>query len=154
MMSWVVALVCVMWQTVSAGCTSGVDRKDITGRGSDGAGTGEASGDLRDSRDAPENAEIDWRFRLGDVVKIRLRNDADAFHPMHHPIHLHGQRFLVLSRDGVPNRNLAWKDTVLVPVGSTVDLLMEASNPGEWMIHCHIAEHLDAGMMGSFTVVP
>ena len=109
---------------------------------------------LRDEAAGAENAEIDWRFRLGDVVKIRLRNDADAFHPMHHPIHLHGQRFLVLSRDGVENRNLAWKDTVLVPVGSTVDLLMEASNPGEWMIHCHIAEHLDAGMMGSFKVVP
>ena len=109
---------------------------------------------LRDEAAGAENDEIDWRFTLGDVVKIRLRNDADAFHPMHHPIHLHGQRFLVLSRDGVENRNLAWKDTVLVPVGSTVDLLMEASNPGEWMIHCHIAEHLDAGMMGSFTVVP
>lgn len=120
--------------------------RDVTGGGADGAGTG-------DPGDAPENAEIDWRFGLGDVVKIRLRNDADAFHPMHHPIHLHGQRFLVLSRDGVENRNLAWKDTVLVPVGSTVDLLMEASNPGEWMIHCHIAEHLDAGMMGSFGVV-
>ena len=109
---------------------------------------------LRDEAGDAENAEIDWRFRLGDVVKIRLRNDAAAFHPMHHPIHLHGQRFLVLSRDGVANRNLAWKDTVLVPVGSAVDLLMEASNPGEWMIHCHIAEHLDAGVMGSFTVVP
>ena len=122
--------------------------RDVTGYGTDAADTGEAPAG------APENADIDWRFRLGDVVKIRLRNDADAFHPMHHPIHLHGQRFLVLSRDGVENRNLAWKDTVLVPVGSTVDLLMEASNPGEWMIHCHIAEHLDAGMMGSFTVVP
>ena len=109
---------------------------------------------LRDEATGAENAEIDWRFRLGDVVKIRLKNDANAFHPMHHPIHLHGQRFLVLSRDGVRNRNLAWKDTVLVPVGSTVDLLMEASNSGEWMIHCHIAEHLDAGMMGSFTVSP
>ena len=132
--------------------------RDVTGRGADGAGTGDAPGD------APANAEIDWRLGLGDVVKIRLRNDADAFHPirndadafhpMHHPIHLHGQRFLVLSRDGVANRNFAWKDTVLVPVGSTVDLLMEASNPGEWMIHCHIAEHLDAGMMGPFVVVP
>ncbi len=107
---------------------------------------------LRDEATGAENADIDWRFRPGDVVRIRLRNDAGAFHPMHHPIHLHGQRFLVLSRDGVENRNLAWKDTVLVPVGSTVELLMEASNPGEWMIHCHIAEHLDAGMMGSFVV--
>ena len=109
---------------------------------------------LRDEATGAENADIDWRFRVGDVVRIRLRNDAEAFHPMHHPIHLHGQRFLVLSRDGVENRNLAWKDTVLVPVGSTVELLMEASNPGEWMVHCHIAEHLDAGMMGSFVVVP
>ena len=107
---------------------------------------------LRDEATGAENSDIDWRFRLGDVVRIRLRNDAEAFHPMHHPIHLHGQRFLVLSRDGVENRNLAWKDTVLVPVGSTVELLMEASNPGEWMVHCHIAEHLDAGMMGSFVV--
>ncbi|MYB98902.1 MAG: multicopper oxidase family protein [Gemmatimonadetes bacterium] len=107
---------------------------------------------LRDEATGTENADIDWRFRLGDVVRIRLRNDAGAFHPMHHPIHLHGQRFLVLSRDGVENHNLAWKDTVLVPVGSTVELLMEASNPGEWMVHCHIAEHLDAGMMGSFVV--
>ncbi len=109
---------------------------------------------LRDTATGAENDAIDWQFGLGDVVKIRLKNDAQAFHPMHHPIHLHGQRFLILSRDGVANRNLAWKDTVLVPVGSTVDLLMEASNPGEWMIHCHIAEHLDAGMMGSFTVSP
>ena len=107
---------------------------------------------LRDEATEADNADIDWRFGLGDVVRIRLRNDAEAFHPMHHPIHLHGQRFLVLSRDGVENRNLAWKDTVLVPVGSTVELLMEASNPGEWMVHCHIAEHLDAGMMGSFVV--
>ena len=107
---------------------------------------------LRDTETGDENDDIAWRFRVGDVAKIRIRNDASAFHPMNHPIHLHGQRFLVLSKDGVPNRNLAWKDTVLVPVGSTIDVLMEASNPGEWMVHCHIAEHLEAGMMGSFIV--
>ena len=61
------------------------------------------------------------RLRRDRVMLARLPSHpgphADAFHPMHHPIHLHGQRFLVLSRDGVENRNLAWKDTVLVPVG-------------------------------------
>jgi FtsP/CotA-like multicopper oxidase with cupredoxin domain len=67
-------------------------------------------------------------------------------------MHFHGQRFLVLSRDGVPNDNLAWKDTVLVPVGSTVDILLEASNPGRWMAHCHIAEHLSVGMGFVFSV--
>ena len=72
---------------------------------------------------------------------------------MQHPFHIHGQRFLVLSVDGVPNENLVWKDTALVPVGSTVDYLVEMSNPGRWMAHCHIAEHLEAGMMLSFSVV-
>jgi FtsP/CotA-like multicopper oxidase with cupredoxin domain len=69
-------------------------------------------------------------------------------------VHLHGQRFLVLSRDGVPNENLAWKDTALLPVGATVDLLLEVTNPGQWMLHCHIAEHLEAGMMMAFAVEP
>jgi FtsP/CotA-like multicopper oxidase with cupredoxin domain len=69
-------------------------------------------------------------------------------------VHLHGQRFLVLSRDGVPNQNLAWKDTALLPVGATVDLLLEVTNPGQWMLHCHIAEHLEAGMMMAFAVEP
>ena len=73
---------------------------------------------------------------------------------MQHPIHLHGQRMLVVQRDGVPIGNLVWKDTVLVPVGSTVDLLIDASNLGAWMLHCHIAEHLGAGMMTVLHVDP
>ena len=71
---------------------------------------------------------------------------------MQHPIHLHGQRFLVLAVNGQPNRNLVWKDTVLVPAGGAVDILLDPSNPGRWMAHCHIAEHLSAGMMAGFTV--
>jgi len=108
---------------------------------------------LRDPRTGAENDEIDWRFDVGDVVKIRIFNTPESFHPMNHPIHIHGQRFLVLSMDGVENRNLVWKDTAVVPVGSTMDVLVEMSNPGEWMLHCHIAEHLHAGMMFGFTVV-
>ena len=50
------------------------------------------------------------------------------------------------------NTNLVWKDTAVLPVGSTMDLLIEMSNPGDWMAHCHIAEHLSAGMMLGFTV--
>lgn len=107
---------------------------------------------LRDRRTGAENEEIDWHFSVGDVVKIRIFNSPDSFHPMNHPIHIHGQRFLVLSMDGVENENLVWKDTAIVPVGSTMDLLVEMSNPGEWMVHCHIAEHLHSGMMFSITV--
>ena len=109
---------------------------------------------LEDPATGLENDDIHWTFRQGDVVKIRVHNPTDTFHPMNHPIHIHGQRFLVLNRDGRPQDNLVWKDTAILPVGSTMDLLVEMSNPGEWMVHCHISEHLDAGMMFHFTVEP
>lgn len=102
---------------------------------------------LRDEATGRENMDIDWRVATGGVIKLRIFNDPNAFHPMQHPIHLHGQRLLVIARDGIANTNLAWKDTALIPVGATVDLLIDASNPGAWMLHCHIAEHLGAGMM-------
>jgi FtsP/CotA-like multicopper oxidase with cupredoxin domain len=101
------------------------------------------------------NHEIAWRFRVGDVVKLRLVNELDSDHPMHHPFHIHGAgRFVVAARDGVPEDNLVWKDTVLVRTGETVDLLLDVTNPGRWMAHCHIAEHHESGMMFSFDVVP
>ena len=96
---------------------------------------------------------IDWRFTVGDRVKIRLINEMASDHPMHHPFHLHGAgRFLVLARDGVSEPNLVWKDTVLVRTGQTVDILFDVTNPGLWMAHCHIAEHMQSGMMFSFNV--
>lgn len=107
---------------------------------------------LRDPATGKENMDVDWRFRRGEVVKLRLFNDPASSHAMNHPIHLHGQRFLVLSRDGVRSENLAWKDTAIIPAGETVDLLVDMSNPGRWMLHCHVAEHLSAGMMTVFTV--
>jgi FtsP/CotA-like multicopper oxidase with cupredoxin domain len=100
-----------------------------------------------------DSPAIDWRFTVGDRVKIRLVNEMESDHPMHHPFHLHGAgRFLVLARDGVHEPNLVWKDTVLVRTGQTVDILFDVSNPGLWMAHCHIAEHMQSGMMFSFTV--
>jgi FtsP/CotA-like multicopper oxidase with cupredoxin domain len=49
---------------------------------------------------------------------------------------------------------LVWKDTVLVRTGQTVDLLFDVTNPGLWMAHCHIPEHMESGMMFNFTVAP
>jgi FtsP/CotA-like multicopper oxidase with cupredoxin domain len=106
-----------------------------------------------DRTSGTDSATIDWHFTVGDRVKIRLVNEMDSDHPMHHPFHLHGAgRFLVLSRDGVPEPNLVWKDTVLVRTGQVVDILFDVSNPGLWMAHCHIAEHMQSGMMFSFNV--
>ena len=107
---------------------------------------------LRDPATGKENMDIDWSFRRGDVVKVRLLNERRSFHGMQHPIHFHGQRFLVLAVNDVPNTNLVWKDTVLLPAGASADILLDLSNPGRWMVHCHIAEHLSAHMMMAFTV--
>lgn len=99
-----------------------------------------------------ENMDINWSFKRGDPVKIRIFNDPNSIHPMQHPMHFHGQRFIVLSRNNVKEMNLVWKDTLLIPSGETVDILLDTSNPGTWMAHCHIAEHLEAGMMFNFKV--
>jgi FtsP/CotA-like multicopper oxidase with cupredoxin domain len=110
---------------------------------------------LVDRETGAENAQIDWIFRVGDQVKLRLVNEMDSDHPMPHPFHVHGAgRFLILARDGVVEPNLVWKDTVLVRTGETVDILLDVTNPGRWMAHCHIAEHHESGMMFSFNVAP
>jgi FtsP/CotA-like multicopper oxidase with cupredoxin domain len=107
---------------------------------------------LRDAKTGRENLQLGWRFRRGERARIRIVNERRVLHPMYHSIHLHGQRFLVVAQNGAPNPSLGWKDTVLVPAGSTVDLLVEFSNPGMWMLHCHLAEHLEAGMHAMVTV--
>jgi FtsP/CotA-like multicopper oxidase with cupredoxin domain len=108
---------------------------------------------LIDRETGAVNHALERAFTVGDRVKIRLVNEMDQDHPMHHPWHVHGAgRFLVLSRDGAPEENLVWKDTVLLRAGQTVDILLDVSNPGLWMAHCHIAEHTESGMMFSFNV--
>src|SRR5919107_355083 len=110
---------------------------------------------LVDPESGAENHRISWRFTVGDRVKIRLVNEMDSDHPMHHPFHIHGAgRFLVLARDGVEDPNLVWTDTVLVRDGEVIDILLDVTHAGRWMAHCHIAEHHESGMMFSFDVDP
>ncbi|MEO7423889.1 MAG: multicopper oxidase family protein [Fibrobacteria bacterium] len=117
---------------------------------------------IRDMKTGKENHGIDWAFRKGAKVLIRIRNDSTStdgnamhmFHPMPHPIHFHGQRFLVVKENGkAPLEGLAWRDTYLIGRGYTVDILLDADNPGAWMFHCHIAEHFEDDMMGHFRVL-
>ncbi|WP_332814041.1 multicopper oxidase family protein [Ramlibacter sp.] len=65
----------------------------------------------------------------------------------HHPIHLHGHAFRVLRRNGRPTALREWQDTVLMAPDERVDVALVADNPGDWMLHCHILEHQDGGMM-------
>mgnify|MGYP001609422223 CR=1 FL=1 len=107
---------------------------------------------MTDAATGKKNMDIEWTFPRGSYQKIRIVNDGSSTHPMQHPIHFHGQRFLVVERDGVRQTNLVWKDTVLVKAGETIDVLVEMSNPGTWMAHCHILEHAEGGMMLAFKV--
>lgn len=107
---------------------------------------------IKDTQTDLANHEIKWKFPRGAKVKIRIRNDTAATHPMPHPIHFHGQRFLIVAVNGIRNLNMAWKDTYLVGTRETTDILLDASNPGTWMAHCHISEHAEAMMMFHYTV--
>jgi FtsP/CotA-like multicopper oxidase with cupredoxin domain len=81
--------------------------------------------------------------RPGELTRLRLVNRSMMLHPMH----LHGHTFAV--RDGGNAR----KDTVLVPAMGRVDVDVLAENPGAWMIHCHNAFHMAAGMMSRLEYV-
>lgn len=107
---------------------------------------------LIDKENGKEGMDINWKFKVWDKVKIRIYNDPESMHPMQHPMHFHGQRFLVVSENGVTPDNMVWKDTVLVKTWEYVDILIDITNPWIWMSHCHVAEHLTAWMMMNFTV--
>lgn len=107
---------------------------------------------LRDTASGKENLDVNYQMKVGDIKKIRFFNNPESAHPMQHPIHLHGQRFLITSENGITNDNLVWKDTVLVPAGDTVDVLVDVTNPGVWIMHCHILEHAESGMIVVVTV--
>ncbi|MGE0863347.1 MAG: multicopper oxidase family protein [Vicinamibacterales bacterium] len=87
--------------------------------------------------------------KLGETQLWTVKNDSD----WDHPYHLHGYFFQVIDEQGQPVRPLALKDTVNVPMKSTVRLLVTFDErPGEWMIHCHILDHADGGLMGTVLV--
>jgi len=65
----------------------------------------------------------------------------------HHPIHLHGHVFRVVSQNGKEVLPRQFADTVLIDPDSRAEIAFVADNPGEWMLHCHVLEHQASGMM-------
>jgi len=140
------------WNKVVAGDSDEIEWEDPEPRFNKNVRSDMIKWILKDTATGKKNKDIELNFKVGDKVKIRLFNDKSVSDPFQHPIHFHGQRFLVLNKNDVKSKNLVWKDTVLVPIGSYVDILLDITNPGEWMAHCHISEHLTSGMMMFFTV--
>jgi FtsP/CotA-like multicopper oxidase with cupredoxin domain len=62
-------------------------------------------------------------------------------------MHLHGHSFQVISRNGKPNPIREFRDTVLLPARETAEIAFVADHLGDWMFHCHVTDHQEAGMM-------
>ena len=84
----------------------------------------------------------------GGWVRLRFVNASYRLHP----IHLHGMFFRLLARNGAPVDEPFFRDTVLVHSQETIDIGLVPLDPGKWMMHCHILEHAEAGMMTLFEV--
>jgi FtsP/CotA-like multicopper oxidase with cupredoxin domain len=87
------------------------------------------------------------KFNRGETVVIEFLNTTKQPHPMH----LHGHSFKVLSASRL-QRPVHWADTVLVMPDERVRIAFVADNPGNWMMHCHVIEHQDTGMMAWFEI--
>ena len=87
-------------------------------------------------------------LKLGRSYVLALANKTAWWHP----IHLHGHSFRVLRRNGVPTRHHEWRDTVLISPREQVEVAFVADNPGVWMIHCHVLDHQQSGMMAMLEV--
>jgi len=87
---------------------------------------------------------------FGRFARLRFANLSHRLHP----IHIHGTFFKVLARDGSPVDEPYWRDTALVHPRETVDIGLVPVDPGDWMLHCHILEHAEAGMMTTIRVGP
>ena len=84
----------------------------------------------------------------GSWARLRFVNASYRLHP----IHLHGMFFKLLARNGVPVDEPFFRDTVLVHSQETIDIGLVPLDAGKWMMHCHILEHAEAGMMTLFEV--
>lgn len=83
------------------------------------------------------------KLNSGEFAKLRFVNLSSRLHPMH----LHGQFFRVLTRNGREADEPFWRDTVLVKGRETVEIGLVPLDKGTWAHHCHILEHVASGMM-------
>jgi len=87
--------------------------------------------------------------KRGQTVVMQFVNETAWWHPMH----LHGFPFRVLKRNGEPTARREWRDTVLLDPQETAEIAFVAEQVGDWMLHCHVLEHQETGMMAVLRVV-
>lgn len=87
----------------------------------------------------------DLNLKRGEKVLFRLVNTGNMVHPMH----LHGMSWTVTATDGYDLPAPYRKDTLPVNAGERYDALLEATNPGTWMLHCHNLQHVGEAANGA-----
>lgn len=97
----------------------------------------------------PSSPQPMFEFKQGQTERLVFKNET----AWPHPIHLHGHVFRILSRNGTPVESEIWSDTVLLDPDEVVEAIFVADNPGDWLLHCHVLEHHEAGMATSIRVV-
>ncbi len=88
------------------------------------------------------------KLPLGRFARLRFTNESYRLHPMH----IHGMFFKVLARNGSPVDEPFFRDTALVHPKETLDIGLVPLDAGSWMLHCHVLEHAEAGMMTTVRV--
>ena len=83
----------------------------------------------------------------GRTVVLNFANRSAFAHAMH----VHGHHFRHLN-DGGAGFAPYWLDTVIVDIDRAERIAFVADNPGKWMMHCHMIEHMAAGMAAWFAV--
>jgi len=89
-----------------------------------------------------------YTVKRGSTNVFSIKNDTVFPHPMH----LHGHAFRILSINGQAELYRPWADTVLLPPQGSAKIAFVADNPGDWLFHCHILEHVDGGMLSVIRV--
>jgi len=95
-----------------------------------------------------KNPEPMFIFKRDSSERLVFRNDT----AWPHPIHLHGYVFIIISRNGVKMKRKIWSDTIMIQQEKAVEVLFVADNLGDWLLHCHVLEHHEAGMATTIRV--
>jgi len=97
----------------------------------------------------PFERAIPLKAKRGETQLWTVKNTT----PWSHPLHIHGYFFQVLDEKGEVAHPIEWKDTVSVPFKETLRLLVRFDErPGQWMVHCHILDHAEGGLMTTIIV--
>eukprot|EP01041_Mallomonas_annulata_P000857 gene857-1665_t len=156
------------FEVVFAEDANGINRANVNGRSFSMSGMSSSSNLLRQIEDSAVSFTPTIRGKniIGDAmtpfvlpynktVDILINNTDGG----EHPFHLHGHTFWIVSTSEMTNANYykdnyPRRDVVSIPAGGWARIRIITSNPGVWLLHCHIDWHVEAGLVSTLIVAP